>query len=54
MLLFFLPQGILSSDHNSTFWIETEYLPNRFMPLDKFVDSEIEGIYGGRAEIISR
>ncbi|MGH9987379.1 MAG: hypothetical protein ACRD8W_25820, partial [Nitrososphaeraceae archaeon] len=54
MLLFFLPQGILSSDHNSTFWIETEFLPNRFMPLDRFVDSEIEGLYNGQAEIISR
>lgn len=54
MLLFFLPQGILSSDHNSTFWIEIEYLPNRFMPLDKFVDSEIEGLYGGQAKILSR
>jgi hypothetical protein len=54
MLLFFLPQGILSSDHNSTFWVEVEYLPNRFMPLDKFVESEIEGLYGGQAKILSR
>lgn len=53
MLLFSLPRGILQ-DHNSTFWIETEYLPNRFMPLNKFVDSKLEGLYGGQADILSR
>src|SRR5919106_4725729 len=53
MLFFSLPHGILE-DHNTTFWIETEYLPNRFMPLNKFVDSKLEGLYKGQANILSR
>lgn len=53
MLFFFLSRGILA-DYNSTFWIETEYLPNRFMPLDRFADSKIEGLYKGQANILSR
>jgi hypothetical protein len=53
MLFFSLPHGILQ-DHNTTFWIETEYLPNRFMPLNKFVDSRLEGLYNGQANVLSR